>query len=273
MPRIRKPVFAGTFYPQEPDQLESLLTSLFQSLSKQEPLPSTKGLISPHAGYVFSGKTAAYSFDSVKGLRPQTIIIIGPSHRVPFRGISVFEGDYYETPLGKVAINTDLVKKLHANNPLICFLDQAHSQEHSIEVEIPFLQHIYSHPFKVVGVVMGNQDQESVDILTRALLSECDKEKSLIIASSDLSHFYKAETAEQMDRKALDLIHTGEMDQFYKDNTTGAIQCCGYGPIMVTNNVVKDWGANKCIERHYCHSGGVSGDFSSVVGYGSVVYY
>jgi MEMO1 family protein len=273
MPRIRTPVFAGTFYPEQPKRLESFLTTSFQTISNDNTIASPRGLICPHAGYVYSGRTASFSFEAVKTITPKTIVILGPSHRIPFNGVSIDNATAYGTPLGNISIDNSLSETLRNHHPSIDFIEEAHIQEHSIEVELPFLQVLYQHSFKIISIVMGQQTQPLINTLAEALIEHCDSENTLIIASSDFSHFYSAEKAEKMDRRALDLITNREMESFYKENNNGKIQCCGFGPIMVTDLVMKAWSVTNCKERHYCHSGDVSGDLSSVVGYGSVVYY
>lgn len=270
MKTIRKAVFSGSFYPSETQDLKNQLAAVFHNI----PLYShqnIKGLICPHAGIMYSGRTAAYSFSTLKNEKPENIVIIGPSHSYAFNGISVLNADAYETPLGLVPVNRLLTAKL-LNSYSITYKKNAHCNEHSIEVLLPFLQYCLSDSFSVTGIVMGSQSDSSVIDLSKLLIENCDIEKTLIIASSDFSHFYTAQQAQEMDKRALDLIKTKAAGIFYEEQVNKRIQCCGFGPILVLDRVMKAFNIANVTVRNYSHSGEVTGDMNSVVGYASVVY-
>jgi AmmeMemoRadiSam system protein B/AmmeMemoRadiSam system protein A len=277
----RPPTVAGTFYPSDPDVLRDMIDSLLHTqVPGRYGYMDITGLVAPHAGYVFSGGVAAAAYKEVKGKDYDVAIIIAPSHHESFRGASVFNGDAYVTPLGNVMVDKELAKTIAAYNDRILYSNKGHkwkgvTPEHSLEVQLPFLQVVLPET-KIVPIVMGSQDLQTEDILMRAIvsaLSETEK-KYLIIASTDLSHFHSADTAETMDKN---LVRTFiRYDYFALQNllAMGEIEACGGGPLVTMMMATEQLGATHASPVTYLHSGKTEAGKSRqdrVVGYFSGV--
>lgn len=234
-----------------------------------EKFNNISGLVAPHAGYLYSGKTAAYAFNTIANKSYETVIIISPSHREYFPGISIYDGDAYETPLGIVEINKEVKEKLISEN--IFEGTQGHRNEHAIEVEIPFLQKVLKD-FTIVPVVMGDQNKIYVDELSQKLAEVID-DKTLIIASSDLSHFYSREEAKLLDSKVQKRIEDFDYPGLQKDLEQRNSEACGGGCIVSLMKSAEMKNINKSKVLSYSDSGDVTGDTSEVVGYLSAVIY
>lgn len=271
MKTVREPAVAGMFYPANPSQLKDELHLLFESAKLNTKYNDVIGLVSPHAGYIYSGKTAAYGFNAVKGKNYKTVVIISPSHREYFPGISVYDGDTYRTPLGEVPINKKFSEELISNSKIIFEGIQGHRAEHAVEVQIPFLQVMFDD-FNIVPVVMGDQHGIYVSELANRLSNLID-ENTLIIASSDLSHFYSRKDADKLDSLIESRINNFEYDKLQTDLDTNKCEACGGGAIvamMKASSIVKKK-KSKVLNR--TDSGYVTGDDTEVVGYLSAVVY
>jgi AmmeMemoRadiSam system protein B len=185
--KYRKPAVAGMFYPSDPGKLQNEIETLLSISIPDRKVENIFGLVSPHAGYIYSGRTAAYGYNLIKGKNYKTVIIISPSHREYFPGISIYDGDGFETPLGKVDLDNEMADKLINQSRIIFRGIEGHRQEHAVEVQIPFLQQVLSE-FKIVPVVMGDQGKMFVDELSQKI-SESADDSTLIVASSDLYHY------------------------------------------------------------------------------------
>ncbi len=180
MATIREPAVAGLFYPQSKGVLTGEVDDLLLRAPAQRLTGQLRGLISPHAGYPYSGLTAAIGYKLLKGAKYETIVIIGPSHREYFDGISVYSGDAYHTPLGDVPVNEEIRSSLTAFDPRIVSADAGHHAEHSVEVQLPFLQRVFGE-FSFVPVVMGDQRREYCELLARALTKACREQNVLLV--------------------------------------------------------------------------------------------
>ena len=269
MSKIRKPAVAGMFYPADKRELQNQLHALLDSTKLEEDFKNIAGLIAPHAGYLYSGKTAAFAFNTLANKNYETVIIISPSHREYFPGISIYDGDAYETPLGIVEINKDVRDKLISEN--IYEAIQGHRNEHGIEVEIPFLQTVLKN-FTIVPIVMGDQNKNYVDELSQKL-SEVFDDKTLIVASSDLSHFHSHEEAAILDSKIKNRINNYDFDGLQQDLEERNSEACGGGCIVSLLKSAKLNNSHKSKVLSYSDSGDVTGDTSEVVGYLSAVIY
>ena len=184
--KIRKPSVAGLFYPASAGRLKDEVQTLLSISYSNQTINNIFGIIVPHAGYIYSGRTAAYAFNLLKNKDIETVVILSPSHREYFPGISIYDGDAYETPLGMVEIDKDIREKLSSDSRIIFKGTEGHRYEHAVEVQIPFLQLVLKN-FKIVPVVMGDQGDLYVSELS-SKLSPAVNDKTIIIASSDLSH-------------------------------------------------------------------------------------
>ena len=269
---IRNAVVSGSFYPSQAEDLLGLLKSfLIQSTICVRP--KIKGLISPHAGYVYSGKTAGIGFSTLDVNNVENVVILSPSHYVSFLGVSIFDGDAYQTPLGDVSIDTDIVKTFSNESSLVKFMPESHDREHGIEVQLPFLQAIFKDkPFSIIPIVFGDKSIQTVKEIVRLILENCNQKKTLIIASSDMSHFYRYDRAREMDLAALDYLKKWDIERLMIKEEEREIEFCGFAPVLVLTQVMKQWGCHNIDVLDYCNSGDISGDHSRVVGYSSVAY-
>jgi AmmeMemoRadiSam system protein B len=253
------------FYEEDREKLKKQLEGLM--VGRAQKKIKAKGVLAPHAGYIYSGAVAGKVFSSVE--IPRSIVILGPNHTGAGKGISVFPGGSWITPLGKVrvdeAIAADIVKKCpHAE-----FDELAHSGEHSIEVQLPFLQAIRSD-ISMVPVCIRNSDMEALTELAAAIAAVLKGKEALIIASSDMTHYESAESARQKDDKVLRLVEKLDGEKMYTTVFENGISMCGVLPAYVMIKACVALGAVSAEIIQYSNSGETSGDFSEVVGYAGV---
>lgn len=269
--RIRHQQVAGYFYPADKDKLQKDIAIMLQVAKPEKAFNNIFGIVSPHAGYMYSGKTAAFAYNLLKDKFYKTVIIISPSHAEYFPGISIFDGDAYETPLGIVEIDQIMVDMLVENSKIIFRGIQGHRKEHALEVQIPFLQTVLKN-FKIVPIVMGDQSKMFVDELAEKISKVVD-DNTLVVASSDLSHFYSSEEAERLDSIVEKRINEFDFEQLLKDLDDHECEACGGGPIAVMMKTASLKNIDKSLVISRSDSGDVTGDKSEVVGYLSAVVY
>ena len=269
--KIRHQQVAGYFYPAEKERLQKDISLLLQVAKPEKSVKNIFGIVSPHAGYIYSGKTAAYAYNLLKNKNYETVIVISPSHSEYFSGSSIFDGDAYETPLGVVEIDQSVVNKLINNSKTIFRGIQGHRKEHALEVQIPFLQSVLSN-FKIVPVVMGDQGEMFIEELARKI-SEVANEKTLIVASSDMSHFYSSEEAERLDAIIERRINGFDFQSLMEDIDNHKCEACGAGPIITMMKAASLKNINNSLVLNRSDSGDVTGDNTEVVGYLSAVVY
>ncbi len=271
MKQVREPSVAGIFYPSSPSKLKEEIQILLNTSKPAEKIDNIVGIISPHAGYIYSGKTAAYAYNAIKEKNYKTVIIISPSHREYFSSISIYNGDAYKTPLGEVPVDKETASKLISSSKLIFEDIQGHRAEHAIEVQIPFLQMVLNE-FMIVPVVMGDQNRIFVNELAEKLSKIID-DNTLIIASSDLSHYYSRQTANQLDSIVEKHIKNFDYDTLQRDLENNRCEACGGGTIIALMKTADLVNKRKSIVLHRSDSGDTSGDYSEVVGYLSAAFY
>ena len=271
MSNIRKPAVAGYFYPSNPKKLSDEIEILL-SISKPEIiLKSITGIVVPHAGYTYSGRTAAYAFNLLKDKEIDKVIIISPSHKEYFPGVCVYIGDGYETPLGIVEVDEILAEKLAVENRVIYRGFEGHRDEHAVEVQIPFLQKVLGE-FKIVPIVIGDQGKMFVNGLAKKISGVAD-DKTLIVASSDLSHYYSKQQADELDSIAEKDINEFNFERLQKDLELKNCEACGGGPIVAMLKAAYLINKKNAIVLNRSTSGDTSGNYSSVVGYLSAAVY
>jgi len=271
---VRKAADAGQFYPADKTELGSMIDGFLNNAELPQLEPNIRAIIVPHAGYVYSGQVAAYAYKALIGKNISRVIILGNSHQEFFDGASIYPKGYFETPLGKVEIDSDFAQKLMDANPKIYFKESAHLEEHSLEVQLPFLQKTLDS-FKIVPIILGNQ-AGITDILIAALRPLLD-DKTLIIASSDLSHYPNYDGAEYSDGKVIEAILTGNKENLIKtisalekESISGLETCaCASDSIEVMMGLMEGKNAKLL---NAANSGDISGDKSRVVGYASIVF-
>lgn len=271
--QIKKPAVSGTFYP---DSAKILAQTIKQFLDWAEPEKTEKdilALISPHAGYEYSGSVAAYGFKAIKTEPIQTVIIIGPSHFVDFDGISVYPQGAWQTPLGNVPVDSDLANALIEYHPKISFYEPAFAREHSVEVEIPFLQ-IVLDDFEIVPIVMGKFSYENCQILSQAMLKNTEeRDDILIVASTDMSHYHSYDDACNIDKSTIEELKKMDPESLYLKLVSGVCELCGKSAVITTLLYAKSKGAEELGVLKYANSGDVTGDRRRAVGYLSAAIY
>lgn len=275
--KIKEPVVSGLFYPNNP----KILSFQIDSYLERAEIPKIQGdiiaLISPHAGYEYSGSIAAYGYKSLIGRTYKTIIILGPSHFAYLKGASVYEKGYFRTPLGDVEIDSELTKKIISKEKNIEFLPHAYFKEHSIEVQIPFLQRVLSD-FKIVPILMMGEAEYSVCQALAEKIFEAIKDRNdiLIIASTDLAHLYDYEETKRVDQNTISLIERLQPQELFEATLKDQAQLCGAGPVITAMLLAKKLGSDGVEVLKYANSGDITGRKGKgvyCVGYLSAVIY
>ena len=269
---IRRCAVCGLFYPADPEVLKRDITALLANVERKRIEGTIRGLISPHAGYRYSGSTAAYGFALLAGAKYKTVVIVSPSHREYFDGVSVYAGDAYSTPLGTVTVDDTLRESLLRACHVVTASDVGHGEEHAVEVQLPFLQHVLP-VFSLLPIVIGHQSAEYCFALGEALGSIVRDEKVLLLASTDLSHYYPSNVADELDRVMIDDVERFDYNRLMADLEEGKTEACGGGPTVAVMAALQKLGARNMEILHHCNSGDVTGDTRSVVGYLSAVAY
>jgi AmmeMemoRadiSam system protein B/AmmeMemoRadiSam system protein A len=274
---VRSPVWAGphSFYPSDPDELRSEIDGFLAEAETPELAGETVAIICPHAGYRYSGAIAAKAYAYVKGVPFDTVIVVAPSHRFPFRIASVYGGDGYATPLGVVPVDRELADAISGDVSGFAYQPRAHSEEHSLEVQVPFLQRVLGD-FRIVPIVLGEQTESAVRLLASRIagaVKEAGGKRVLIVASTDLSHFHDQETAVELDSHVVDAVGDFDPEGLLASLARGECEACGGGPAAAVMMAARELGARESTVVGYATSGDVTGDKSQVVGYMSAVLH
>ncbi|UCD55585.1 MAG: AmmeMemoRadiSam system protein B, partial [Candidatus Omnitrophota bacterium] len=259
---------AGKWYSASKDTLEVELNSYLKKATPHTIDGEIISLISPHAGFVYSGSVAAYGFKAIKPQDIKTVIVVGFNHRRRYDGIALLDSDGFETPLGIVRIDRRITEELIKANPKIYNYPVAFSGENSVEMQIPFLQ-MALKDFEIVLIAIGNQNFENCEILGKALYEVLkDKDKFLLIASTDMSHHLSYKEANKIDKKTISVIKEFDANKLYAESSLQNHRLmCGYGAVCATMIASKMLGADKVEILKYANSGDTAGDKSRVVGY------
>ena len=280
---IRKPAVAGSFYPKNPETLKKTIEDCFTSefgvgfipeLNNFDGTDYPINVMVPHAGFIYSGPVASHGYcQIVQNGFPEVFIILSPNHTGYGSKVSVFNEGEWITPLGNVNIDEDFANSIISCSDVASADFDAHLFEHSIEVQLPFLQY-FSNDFSIVPIVMGSQSFSASSDLAKAIFDSAQKlnKSYCVIASTDLSHFNNQEKANTVDGFVLEDIE--HMDEFklYEEVIQYNITMCGYGPVMATIALSKRCDKHKCDILEYKTSGDVTGDLTSVVGYASGIF-
>jgi len=268
---VREPAVAGMFYPDNVDELKSNINSHLNDAQLDRKFEDVFGVVSPHAGYPYSGLSAAYAYNVLKDLVLETAIILSPSHREYFKGNSIYEGSAYRTPLGDMPVDKTLAVELADAGEFMFLGNNGHGSEHAVEVQIPFLQ-LVKPEIKIVPVVIGDQNKVYIDSLAEALSKIMNKNR-VIITSTDLSHFHKKSDADYLDTIIEKHIDNFNYDSLQSDLEKRTCEACGGGGIVAMMKAAEICGYNHSNVLSRTDSGDTSGDNSSVVGYLSAVIY
>ena len=231
-------------------------------------------MISPHAGYVYSGPIAAYGYKALQGKAYDTVIIIAPSHRAYFEGAAIQDKGGYRTPLGTIRIDEEISAKILNEDQFIHADIKAHAWEHSLEVQLPFLQYVLKD-FLLIPLIMGIQDMPSCGRLTDCICNAVkgSSKRFLIIGSTDLSHYHPYSEAVRLDSIVANHLEKFDIKGLADDFERKRCEACGFGPVIITMMVSEKLGATGSRVLKYANSGDTSGDKSGVVGYISAVFY
>jgi AmmeMemoRadiSam system protein B/AmmeMemoRadiSam system protein A len=263
---IRESILAGSWYPGDPKRLRQDVETYLEKASAADLQGQLVALIAPHAGYSYSGQVAAYAYKLLAHRKFETVVIIAPSHRAYFSGVSVYDRGGFRTPLGVVPLDRELIGALKERDRRIRYVAEAHAREHSLEIQLPFLQ-VVMPGFKLVPLIMADQSFKSCEWLAEAVADAIGKKSVLVVASSDLSHFHPYQEAKKLDRVVLDQMNAFDPRGLSENLQSGKCEACGGGPMVTAMLIAKKLGANKSQVLHYANSGDVTGDHSGVVGY------
>ena len=280
--QVRKPAVAGTFYPEQASELGRTVDEFLKNAATPETRIQGEviGLIAPHAGYVYSGQVAAFAYSAIRGAHYDVVILIGPSHRMPVEAAAVYTSGSFSTPLGSVPIDEKTAKAIVGLGDDFADDVGAHAAEHSLEVQLPFLQRVLQD-FKIVPVVTRDLPPARCEELGRALAGCVKGKKVLFVASSDLSHYPAYDDANRVDRETIESWKTMDLHRIYSkeeealQRPAGNLACtmCGSAAIMITMAASKALGADAITILKYMNSGDVSGDKTGVVGYAAAAIY
>ena len=279
--KIRPAAVAGSWYAGTPNRLREQIEDLFTHRLGPGSLPTVVkegprrvvGLVVPHAGYLASGPVAAHAYYHLaKDGKPDVIVVFGPNHTGRGSALSIMNEGVWRTPLGDVEIDTETANKIVSASSIVDVDERAHAYEHSIELQLPFLQYLYGSDFKFVPICFMIQDLESSREVGKAVAKALKGKNGLVIASSDLTHYEPQERAEKKDGMAIDAALKMDEEQYYHNVEAYGISTCGYGPTIAAITAAKELDAKKAQLLCYRTSGDVLGDRSAVVGYASIAF-
>jgi len=276
--KLRKPAVAGSFYPSTRSELSSMVSNCYThplGPGHSPPAPpsgaSVVAVVSPHAGYEYSGPVAAHSYLHVSSLRdPDLIVVVAPNHYGVGSGVATFKEGEWETPLGRMRVDEEAASMLVQESGIVAFDPEAHSMEHSLEVQLPFLQQIYGDSVPFLPVSMLFQDIETARTVGGSLIKVVEGRKAVIVASSDLTHYEPASVAREKDSALIGEIRRMDVDSFYSTLDRLQVTACGFGAIATVIEVSRALGLGKGELLKYANSGDTTGDNNQVVGYASL---
>lgn len=267
-PDLRPSPIAGTWYPAHPKKLAESIDEFLDRVKLPELDGRVIAVIAPHAGHIYSGGVAAHSFAALRGSRPDLVAVISPYHNYDSRPLLTTKHDAYATPLGSIEVDKDALAELqsHLQVPIA---PVPNDREHSLEIELPFLQRVFQHKFKLLPVMIRAQEETTARLLGDALAQTLQTKNAVLVASTDLSHFYDQDTAETLDREMLDRFESLDPSSIFDAERTEKGFACGHAAVAAVQWAAIKLGADTVRILDYATSGDVTGDYSSVVGYGS----
>ena len=271
---IRSPAVAGAFYAAGKEDLTKQIERCFKS-EIGAGLPGKRGSseivagVAPHAGYAYSGPVASHLYKAIaESKKIDTFVILGPNHTGIGTAASIMPEGAWATPLGQAKIDSEIAAKLMRESKFIEMDDMAHVQEHSIEVQLPFLQYV-DKDFKFVPICMMAQDLNTAEAIGQEIYNVCRDKNVMVIASSDFSHYEPQPVASKKDHMAIEAIEKLDVEAFYDVIASQNLSACGYGPITAAMTFAKAKGAKAKLLK-YATSGDVTGDKTQVVGYATI---
>ncbi|MBI5417902.1 AmmeMemoRadiSam system protein B [Candidatus Poribacteria bacterium] len=272
---VRKPAVAGQFYPAGKEELIKMIDEFLAKANPQKPEGKLLGLISPHAGYVYSGQVAAYSYKLLQNAKYDVVIILGNSHYMPFNYAAIYykkgEENYFQTPLGEIKINKTITEELLENKNIFKADNMPHTYEHSIEVQIPFLQKVLKPGFEIVPILFGTQSYEVLESAASTITDAVKNKNVLLIAITDLSHYYSYGKAKEMDKITIEAIMTLNPLVLIDNVMKKKSELCGLSGVLIEMLSVRKMGANNVVVLNMANSGDTAeGDKNRVVGYSAI---
>ena len=271
---IRPSPIAGQWYPGDPKRLSASVDRYIQ----EAKLPPLNGeviaIISPHAGHMYSGPVAGYAFAALKGCKPDLVAVVSPMHYPYQEPLLTTAHEAYETPLGTIPVDLEAVQRLDEllEEALGYGLKRVRGdREHSLEIELPFLQRAVKSEYKLLPVMVRDQSSRVTRVLGQCLAKTLSGRNALLVASTDLSHFYPEQVANQLDAEMLRCIETFDPEKVIQAEEQGLGFACGRGAVTAVLWAAKDLGADTVKILNHATSGDVTGDTSNVVGYGAAV--
>ena len=276
---VRRPAVAGSFYPDEPGELTGLIRGSYTHRLGPGSVPPSKeelrgvlACVCPHAGYIYSGPVAAHSYLWLSSLRtPELVVIVGPNHYGLGSGVSTFRDGEWTTPLGSVQVDAEAARRIVELTGLVDYDPESQRREHSIEVQIPFLQDLY-RTVKILPICLSLQDMETARELGRGLSLLLRGRDAILIASSDLTHYEPATIAREKDEALLETVLRLDIEAFYDVLEKRRITACGPGAMATVMEASRLLGLRKGELHKYASSGDTTGDNDAVVGYPSVTF-
>ncbi len=258
-------------YRNDPAELAARVDGMIAAAAPVTGGGDPIALIVPHAGYIYSGPVAAHAYRAVQGRSYDTVVVMGLSHRVPLRGISVLDAPSFETPLGKIPCDRELAGAL-TSRPGITFLPEAHGAEHSLEVQVPFIQRAMKD-FRIVMAVVGSPDPAAERSFIDTVAEWSARKKILLVVSTDFSHYYSYEMARRMDGVALKSVVALDAGGLERDVRGKKCELCGINPVLTLLSGAGKLGIRRAVLLKYANSGDTAGPKDQVVGYAAVAFY
>ncbi len=267
---VRPSPIAGTWYEGNAKTLARSIDEYLNNVQLPELDGEVIGVIAPHAGHRYSGAVAGYAFATLRALSPKLVTVISPFHNLARYPLITTAHDAYSTPLGNIEVDKDTLAELrsHLDIPITPVVAD---KEHSLEIELPFLQRALKGDFKLLPIMVRAQEVDVANSLGFALAKVLKDKNALLVASTDLSHFYDQATANILDAEMLKRFESFEPESIFEAEQTGKAFACGYAAVAAVLWAAHELGANKVQVLHHATSGDVTGDYSSVVGYGAAV--
>lgn len=268
MPIVRRAAVAGSWYPAETDPLRAEVEDYLRRVHISAPGGRIVALVAPHAGLHYSGPVAAHAYQLIEGSSGLTVLLVGPSHRVAFRGVAIVGSGAFETPFGVIPVDEALARDILGAHPLLMDDLRPHRDEHSLEMQLPFLQHAV-RDLKIVPMLMGSQVSEEVEALAGALAAAARGRRDvLLVASSDLSHYHPAAVANRLDGLVAEDVRRFDADALMDRLESSHEHACGGGPMVAVMKAARALGADTATVLRYADSGDVPPrDKNRVVGY------
>lgn len=279
--KVRPPARAGQFYPGSREAITQMIEDLLRNAETDDVEGEIVGLWTPHAGYEFSGQVAANGYRLVQNRQYDVVVIIGPSHYIHLRGGSIGDWNAYRTPLGTVAVDTQIVREIRSSTSLVSCVPDAHRYEHSVEVQVPFVQSVLPGVPIVPMVIAGDLSYGDSEKIAEAIVEAVGDKKVLLVASSDMSHFPSYKDAYEVDLRVLDAVAEFDPKDLMRLNSSllrkniPNLDCvlCGQGALLTVMLAAKGLQAGEVRILPYTNSGDVTGERHRVVGYGAAVFY